>query len=210
MGVPAGNARATTIPAGDHWITILTARSADWLEGLYPLDDRVEAEWGAAHGSVSYATHFREGGFQQDTLTTFLSTGIEISRRSLVRGVWTPEPRTLPPHPDVDDPLSAVMRLRALDPAIPHDLTVFSGSRVVPIHAEPAGIEAIGSTEVQRVDLRTVREGVMEDKLTAWFSVDGLRIPVKAVVHTRAGPVEVRQVSGVAGSGAPPLPPAGR
>lgn len=189
MGIVAGEAVAITHKADPGWSTTLTTRSADWLASLYPIDDEVRSEWGPT-GSFRYVTRFREGRFHQDQTMEFSAAGIHVARRQRFEEGWRDWTNDYPATPGVEDPLSAVLRLR--DPAAGPTLQVFSGRRVVPILCEAGAVESIDGMDARRVELRTQEEGVLRDRITAWFSVDEARIPVRAVVHTRAGAVTVR------------------
>lgn len=191
MGIEAGVATAITERHGADWATTLTTRSAEWLAPLYPVDDVVRSEWGPT-GTRRYVTRFREGRFQQDQTMVFGDTGIHVERGQLIDAAWATWANDYAPVPGVEDPLSAVLRLRGIEGEA--TLQVFSGKRVVPVECGAAVVEPVNGVAARRVELRTREEGVLRDRITAWFSADDARVPLRAVVHTRAGPVTVRLV----------------
>jgi len=191
MGIEAGVATAITRRSGEGWTTTLTTRSADWLAPLYPIDDEVRSEW-AEGGSRRYVTRFREGRFQQDQAMGFGETGIHVDRHQWFPEGWRTWSNDYAAVPGVEDPLSAVLRLRSATAAV--TLQVFSGKRVVPIECGAPVAELVDGAAAWRIDLRTREEGVLRDRITAWFSADEARTPLRAVVATKAGGVTVRLV----------------
>lgn len=196
MGISAGEAVAVTHRSGAGWETTLTTRSADWLATLYPIDDEARSEWGPT-GSLRYVTRFREGRFQQDQEMRFAADGIHVARRQNFAEGWRAWTNDYPALAGVEDPLSAVLRLR--DAASARTLQVFSGKRVVPVVCEAVAEEAVDGVAARRFELRTREEGVLRDRITAWYSTDDAHVPLRAVVHTRAGPVTVRLVERTGG-----------
>ena len=191
MGIEAGVAEAETVGGAAAWTTVVTTRSADWLAGLYPIDDRVESTW-ALDGSRRYVTHFREGHFQQDQDMRFGSEGIEVARRQRFAEGWRDWADRYDPAAGVLDPLAALMALRHEGGG--RELQVFSGKAVKTVFVADGGTETVPEGVAQRFELRMRKEGVLEDKITAWISTDAARVPLRAVVRTRAGPVTVRRV----------------
>lgn len=192
-GLEAGRAVAETHAAGANWTTTVTSRSADWLAFLYPVNDVVTSVWALRGGSVSYTTRYREGRFEQDQVLRFGDGVVAVERRQKVRGAWQDSTDTVQAPRGADDPLSAVLRLRANGPGDGH-LDVVAGRRSVPVEVKDAGLEPVDGRAARRFELRTREEGVLRDRITAWITTDEARIPARAVVHTRAGAVTVTWV----------------
>jgi hypothetical protein len=189
-GIEAGSATAVTTAAGEHWTTTVTSRSADWIALVYPVNDVVTSTWVLGAGSVSWVTRYREGGFQQDQTVQFGAGEARVTRTQLVRGQWESSSEQFPAPEGVDDPLSAVLRLRAAGPGN-HTLAVCSGRRIVQVYVADAGVAPINGTPARRFELRTRDKGVLRNRITAWFREDETRVPVRAVFHTSGGAVTV-------------------
>ncbi|GDX81256.1 hypothetical protein LBMAG42_30670 [Deltaproteobacteria bacterium] len=188
MGIRAGTAVATTRATAAGWSTELITRSDPWLEPLYPIDDTVGSHWSFA-GSAEYRTRYREGRFQQDQTMRFDPSGIEVARRQLIDGAWKDWSDRYDPAPGVFDPVAAIFQLRGHLEA--GTFRVFSGKRVVPVVCVDEGVEVLDGAAAHRIDLQTQEEGVLKDKIIAWFAEDATRAPLRAVVYTRAGPVSL-------------------
>ncbi|MEY3209621.1 MAG: hypothetical protein RIT28_102 [Pseudomonadota bacterium] len=142
LGLSVGHAevRARALAEG---YTHISARawSAAWYERVYRLDERLESEWHAVSGSRRYAADVVEGDFIEERNLGFSPSEVTVHfRRPSDPGVL----KRLPPFDrPVDDPLSAVWRLRQ-DPPRPgasRDVEVFDGKRLVTLRAraEAAG-----------------------------------------------------------------------
>lgn len=188
MGIRAGTAVATTRAVAAGWSTELATRSDPWLEPLYPIDDTVGSQWSFS-GSTEYVTRYREGRFQQDQTMRFDATGIDVARRQLIDGAWKDWRDHYDPAPGVFDPVAAIFQLRGRPEA--GTFRVFSGKRVVPVVCVDEGVEFLDGLLAHRIDLQTQHEGVLKDKIVAWFADDPTRAPLRAVVYTRAGPVNL-------------------
>lgn len=192
-GIEAGYAVAETRAAGENWSTTVSCRSADWLAILYPVNDVVTSTWELGAGSLGYVTRYREGRFQQDQVLRFGKGRVDVERRQLVKGTWESSTATITAPTGANDPLSAVLALRAGGPG-DREFAVVSGRRSVPVYVTDAGIESLDGQKARRFELRTRDEGVLRDRITAWISEDASRVPLRAVVQTRAGAVTVNQV----------------
>lgn len=191
MGAEAGTASATTAADGDGWRIQLNTRSASWVDALYPIDDELRSSWLPGGGSRTYDTRFREGRFHEDLAMRFGAAGIDVVRNKEEATGWTRTESHFDPSPGVEDPLSALWRLRTL--VLDGDLSfpVFTGRRVMTVHARVTGVETVADTEAWRVVIgRDSHE--LEDvdgRLQVWISTDDRRVPVQAAVRTKAGTV---------------------
>ncbi|MBM4365139.1 MAG: DUF3108 domain-containing protein [Deltaproteobacteria bacterium] len=188
MGIPAGVATAETQRDGQAWVVRVASRSADWLAGLYPVDDRLTSVWAPGTGSQRYETVFREGRFQQDQVMVFDVTAITVSRHQLFDEGWRRWEDRYAAAPGVEDPVSALWRIREAGAG---RFDVFSGKRVVPVDVQRAGTETVDGQSTERFDVRTVHDGDLKDRMSLWVTTGEARVPLRAVVATRAGPVTV-------------------
>ncbi len=189
MGIRAGTAVATTRATAAGWSTELVTRSDPWLDPLYPIDDTVGSRW-SFDGSAEYVTRYREGRFQQDQTMRFDAASIVVVRRQLIDGAWKDWTDRYDPAPGVFDPVAAIFQLRGHPES--GTFRVFSGKRVVPVVCVDEGVELLDGARAHRIDLQTQEEGVLKDKIVAWFAEDPTRAPLKALVYSRAGPVTLR------------------
>ena len=189
MGITAGTAVAETRSRGDSWVFEVRSKSAGWRAGLYPVDDRLSSTWSAATGSSRYETVFREGRFQQDQVMLFDGESVFVSRRQLFDEGWRSWDDRYVSAGALEDPVSALWRLREEGEGT---YQVFSGKKALPVVVVGAGAEEVGGVRAHRLDVRTVHDGDLKDRMSVWISADGDALPLRAVVATRAGPVTVR------------------
>ncbi|MFZ5480348.1 MAG: DUF3108 domain-containing protein [Myxococcota bacterium] len=182
MGVDAGEAWATLHARGEAWAVEAGCRSARWLAPLYPIDDLLWSEPGR------YRTRFREGGFQQDQDMRFGPDALVVARSQLIDGAWKQWEDRYPAAPGAEDPVSAFYRLR--EDAVAGGearFPLFTGRRVVEVVAA-----AVDEGDRLAVHVRRGEDGPdVKDAMTVWLSDDADRVPVEAVIQTRAGPVRV-------------------
>lgn len=193
MGIDAGLATATTsatpLAADAYEITIHT-RSAAWLAPLYPIEDRLTTRWAPTTGPISAETHFREGRFQQDNAIAFGSL-IVVQCSQFIDGAWQDRSLTVGSTLGVEDAIGALWRLR--EAATPDDVSfpVFTGSRVLQLHAVCTPDGAHRRCEVAVGKAANDASGDLRNTLTVWFTDDAVRLPVRARIETRAGGVAV-------------------
>lgn len=190
MGLEAGVAEAQTTRVEGAWRTVVASRSAEWLAALYPIDDEVESRW-VDGGSRTYRTRYREGRFQQDQRMEFTADGIQVARRQLFAEGWREWSQTLRPEPGVLDPVAALQVLRGHDGGATSLRVYAGGGWVQTVRVVDAGLEVLPGGEARRYELTTHRHGVLDTQLTAWIGTAAARLPLSAVVRTRAGPVTV-------------------
>ncbi len=188
MGIPAGVATAETRREGETWVVRVASRSSDWLAGLYPVDDRLTSVWAPGAGSQRYETVFREGRFQQDQVMVFGASAITVSRHQLFEEGWRRWEDSYVAAPGVEDPVSALWRIREAGAG---RFDVFSGKRVVPVDVQKVGGAYIDGQATERFDVRTVHDGDLKDRMSLWLTTDEARVPLRAEVATRAGPVTI-------------------
>lgn len=194
MGVEAGRAIATTLVHDDVREVTITARNAGWLDGLYPIDDRMVSEGHVSGGSIRYQTWFREGRFTQDQDMVFNASGQHVDRRQLVDGAWKTSTGDRPNSPAdqrPEDPISAFYRIREAGLQVGERLLldVFNGKRVVPVIVDCVRRQALGDLEVRFVSIRSGREGDFEGGIDLYLT--DADVPALAVLQTRAGPVRI-------------------
>lgn len=191
MGIAAGTAEAHTTWEGERWSVEVRSRSAAWLSGLYPVDDRLASTWSPGGGSERYETVFREGRFQQDQVMLFGDGAVSVSRRQLFEEGWRSWTDQYVAAGALEDPVSALWRLRGEGAG---RYQVFSGKRAVPVVVTSAGDASVDGVATHRLEVRTVHDGDLRDRMTVWLTADADAVPLLAVVATRAGPVTVRLV----------------
>ncbi|MSP55974.1 MAG: DUF3108 domain-containing protein [Myxococcales bacterium] len=193
MGVTAGRAIATTVVQGDVREVTVTAKNATWLDGLYPIDDRMVSEGRSAGGSIRYQTWFREGRFTQDQDMLFSPTGQHVDRRQLVDGAWkaSTSDRTNSDGQLPEDPISAFYRIREAGLKVGERLLldVYNGKRVVPVVVDCVRRQALGDIEVRFVSIRSGRDGDFDGGIDLFLT--DADVPALAVLPTRAGPVRI-------------------
>lgn len=209
-GVAAGTAWAGSTAGPDGSLLIEGgARNAPWYGGLYSIDDWVRSTWQPGLGSLRYETRFREGGFHQDQDMRLGAETIEIWRKQRIDGEWREWTRSLGPSPGAEDPISAVQRLRTLDPAeqLPTEVgpgwsfPIFSGDRTWPlvVTSRPDGTldsEVLGEVPVRVLELHTRHEGQLEQRgrFRIWLTDDARAIPVRMVVKSNFGAIRAELV----------------
>lgn len=193
MGISAGRAWASVRASGEGWSVEAGGRSASWLAELYPVDDWLLSEW--APGSRRYRTRFREGRFQQDQEWRMGADGIVVARSQRFDEGWRSWENAYPAIAGVEDPISALFRLREE----PGDATfpVWSGRKAGRVVARTVGRETLTPRsgvggEALRVEVATgYGNADVKSTLTLYLSDDADRVPLAAVLHTRAGPVRL-------------------
>lgn len=192
LGISAGVAEATVERTPEGWTATLKTRSADWLSGIYPVDDRVSGTWSTA-GSLRYDTRYREGKFQLDQLMTFATESILVANRKLIDGEWKSWSDQYPAVAGLYDPLAAVYQLReSWGGSVQID--AFSGRKPVPVIATSFGGDSVKNVldlPTEKVVIAVRYDNEVKQWMTVWFATDPSRVPVRAVVDTRGGPVTV-------------------
>ncbi len=202
MGIDAGSAWSTTSESGPAWIFEAGARSAGWLVSLYPIDDLLRSEWTAGLGSARYFTRFREGRFQQDQDNRFGADAVVVSRTQLRDEVWQPSESRYAAAPGVEDPVSAFYRIREEAGPVGERTrwTVWTGKNAIPMIVHTAAAEAYAGQAALRVEVLADHDtDDVEPKLTVWLTDDAARVPLAAVLHTRAGAVKATLVERTVG-----------
>ena len=188
-GITAGFADvAVTTQSGSRTVTI-TAKNAPWLDGLYPIDDRIISEGRTAGGSVRYQTWFREGGFLQDMDLRFGPFTVDIARHQLEDGAWR-DYQTQVKHPGaVEDPISAFYRIREANLAVGQvmELDLFNGKRTV--HLIATCLRIVPGGENRFIQIRAASEGDFRGGIDLTLTPENL--PALAILQTRAGPVRI-------------------
>lgn len=192
MGIEAGEVTATVAEAGDAWAIEVASRSARWLEPLYPIDDRLVSVWDPATGSRAYTTRFREGRFHQDQRMRFGPDAIVVWRNQRFDDGWRAWEDRYDAAPGVEDPVSALYRLRAAPLAEETRFPVFSGRQAIEVVARLGEREAVGGVPAWPIEVTTEHRGDVRGRLRVWLSDDAARVPLRAVVETRAGDVTLR------------------
>lgn len=188
MGVEAGRAEVAIERDGAEFTAVATSRTTGMAHLLYPIRDHLLARWGPS-GSIAYDTRFREGRFEQDNRVQFGPGSVAVARRQLVDGAWQDSAFQRDAPVGTSDPLHALWRIREAggDSQFP----LFTGSKVLPLVSRVVGTEAVDGVAARRVEIRVSEPGADLDRLvTAWFSEDERRAPVRVAVSTRAGAVE--------------------
>lgn len=191
MGVTAGSAEATTAAATDHWQLELRTRSAGWVDALYPVDDHMLSRWDPARGTLGYQTRFREGRFQQDQDIRFGADGIVADRRQLFGEGWRSWTDRYDPVSGLEDPLSALWRLRHAVLEGEVRFPVWTGRALKTLRARVLAREALAERPAVKLDIAASSHELedVQGRITVWLSDDAERLPLKAAVKTRAGVV---------------------
>lgn len=191
MGAEAGTAVATTVAEANRWRVKMDTKSSSWVDALYPIDDSMTSTWEPGVGTRGYTTRFREGRFHQDQVMRFGVDGVQVDRHQLVDGAWRDTSDSYAHPGAVEDPLSALWRLRT--EALTGDIRfpVWTGKRVMTLRAKVGAREMIGATPAWKVvigqDSHEIED--VEGRLTVWIADDDTRAPVQAAVKTKAGTV---------------------
>jgi hypothetical protein len=197
MGIDAGTAWSTTAAHGVGWLLEAGCTSAGWLRSMYPIDDRLISEWTPGAGSSRYTTRFREGDFQQDQEMSLGADAVVIARSQRFDDGWRSWEDHYRGAPAVEDPVSAFYRLRGEAGPVGERarFTVWTGKKAVPVVAHTAAAEPLDGRPTLRVEV-LADEGTadVDPKMTVWISDDDERVPLLAVLRTRAGPVRATLV----------------
>lgn len=193
MGIDAGHAWATLRARGEGWIVEAGCRSADWLAGLYPIDDWILSEW-VGGGATRYRTRFREGRFQQDQDMRFGPDALVVARTQRIDGAWKSWEDTHPPKPGTLDPVAAFYRVREVAPAPGERVVVplWTGAKMAEARLTGLGREVLDGQPARVVEVATMRGEDVRGRTTLWLGDDADRVPLAAVIDTDAGPVRVR------------------
>ncbi|MDP2306968.1 MAG: DUF3108 domain-containing protein [Pseudomonadota bacterium] len=197
MGLNAGAAWSTTSGSSAGWVFEAGAKSATWLASMYPIDDLLRSEWVPGVGSSRHVTRFREGRFEQDQDMRFLADAVVVGRtQRFDEGPRTWEDRYAA-APRAEDPVSAFYRLR--EEAGPVDervrYQVWTGRKSIPMVVWTAAVELYEGQSAFRVEVLTDHGNEdVEPKMTVWITDDAARVPLAAVVRSRAGPVKASLV----------------
>lgn len=198
MGIDAGAAWSTTAGSGVGWVFEAGARSAGWLASMYPIDDLLRSEWTSGVGSSRYVTRFREGRFEQDQDMRFSADGVVVARwQRFDEGPRAWEDR-YPPAPAAEDPVSAFYRLREEAGPVGERVRylVWTGRKSIPMIVWTAAVEAYDGQPAFRIEVLTDHGNEdVEPKMTVWITDDAARVPLAALVRTRAGPVKATLVN---------------
>lgn len=197
MGLNAGAAWSGTSGSRAGWVFEAGAKSAAWLVSMYPIDDLLRSEWTPGVGSARYVTRFREGRFEQDSDIRFGAEGIVVARtQRFDEGPRTWEDRYAA-APSVEDPVSAFYRLRAEAGPVGERVryVVWSGRKAIPMIVWTAAVEPYDGQSAFRVEVLTDHgNDDVEPKMTVWITDDAARVPLAALVRSRAGPVKATLV----------------
>ena len=195
LGILAGTAEARTVVENGVVQATIRTRSANWVAGIYPVDDVVVGTWTDA-GSRHYSTRFREGGFQQDQEMDFVDASVSVFRHQLIDRAWRDWTETYDVVSGLFDPVASVYRLR--EPWGEHlSFAAFSGRKRVPISASRIGADSVENVlglPTQKVGVMVEYDGHLKQWMTVWFAENSARTPVRAVVETRGGPVTISLV----------------
>lgn len=195
LGIEAGRAWATLRDDGGAWVVEAGCRSADWLAGLYPIEDALRSEWTDA-GSRLYRTRFREGGFQQDQEMALGAEAFVVARRQLFDGAWRAWEDRYDAVAGAQDPVSAFYTVRVVAPEVGEDVEfpLWNGRRAVTTRIRTVGRESREGGDVLRVEIATASGQDVRGRMTVFLTDDADRVPVAATIETRAGPVKVALV----------------
>jgi hypothetical protein len=195
MGIEAGTAWSTVTTNGAGVRVDAGCRSAPWLAKLYPVEDALGSEWRPNVGSSRYFTRYREGDYQRDEDVALSGDPIVARRSQLMAEGWKTWEDRYKGVAGVEDPVSAFYRLREEAGPVGETLRwkVWSGRWPTSVQVVTAAAETWEGRPTLRVEvLAEHRTEDLEPKMTVWLSDDADRVPLAAIVHTRAGPVEVR------------------
>lgn len=196
MGIEAGSAWSTLTAAAEGWVVEAGAKNAGWLDGLYPIDDWMRSEWRPGEGSRRYLTRFREGRFHQDQEMWIGPPEVRVRRSQAHADGWRSSEGRYAWVPGAEDPLSAIYRLRVDPPPVggTTEFPVFNGKRTLRLRASAEPGPTVGEVPTRRLVLRSAREGDYDGGIDLLVSEDADRVPMEAVIATRAGPVKVALV----------------
>lgn len=193
MGIEAGSATTSLRREGERWVIEAQARSARWVDPMYPVDDWMRSEGVPGTGALRYLTRYREGRFQQDQDMRFGPLEVLVDRDQLFADGWHSWTRHYPFVPGTEDPLSAIYHLRVHTPAVgeTRQLPVFNGRRTLPVEARGEPGPEVDRRPTRKVVVTSARSGDFQGSLTLLLSDDEDRVPLQTVIATRAGPVHV-------------------
>lgn len=193
MGVDAGRATSTLRQEGKRWVIEARARSAKWVEPLYPIDDWMRSEGVPGQGAERHLTRFREGRFQQEQDMRFGPLAILVHRDQWFEDGWRSWQRHYPYLPGTEDPLSAIYRLRVEAPApgATTSFPVFNGRRTLTVRVTAEPGPTTDGRPSRKLRVTTARSGDFQGSLTLLLSEDEDRVPLRTILSTRAGAVHV-------------------
>lgn len=197
MGLEAGSATSTLRKEGERWVIEARARSAKWVEPMYPIDDWLRSEGVPGQGVRRYLTRFREGRFQQDQDMRFGPLEILVHRDQWFKDGWRSWQRHYPYVPGTEDPLSAIYRLRVEAPApgATTSFPVFNGRRTLTVRVTAELGPTTDGKPTRKLQVTTPRSGDFQGRLTLLLSEDEDRVPMQTIISTRAGAVHVNLAS---------------
>lgn len=194
LGIEAGTAWSTLAQGPDGWIIEVGARNASWLDHLYPIDDWMRSTWSfPPGGSRRYETRSREGRFRQDQDMRLGPPEILVHRGQDGETGWHEWDSRYRHVAGAEDPITAVFRLRVDPPPVGGTVgfPVFNGKKTLTLAATGAVGEVVDGTPTREVQVRSAADGDYAGSVTLLLSEDADRVPLRASVSTRAGPVTV-------------------
>lgn len=196
LGVPAGRAWATLRARGEGWAVEAGCRSAEWLAGLYPIDDWLLSEWGA-DGSARYRTRFREGRFLQDQDMRFGPEAFVVARTQWIDEAWKSWEDRHAPVAGAHDPVSAFYRVREVAPPVgeTRSLPLWTGRRGATVRIVGVAASTVDGVAAWELEVLTVAGEDVKGRMRVWLSDDEDRVPLAAEIDTRAGAVRVTLAS---------------
>lgn len=197
MGISAGSAWSTTSKRPAGWVFEAGAKSAGWLASMYPIDDLLRSEWTPHVGSSRHVTRFREGRFEQDSDIRFTADAVVVARtQRFDEGPRRWEDRYAA-APGAEDPVSAFYRLREEAGPVGERVRyqVWTGRKSIPMVVWTTGVELYDGQPSFRVEVLTDHGNEdVEPKMTVWITDNAARVPLAALVRSRAGPVKATLV----------------
>jgi hypothetical protein len=199
LGVLAGaaSARAEAVPSAPGQLLISgEAQTAPWYEQIYRLHDRVVSTCLPGQRSLRYQTSFREGNFHQDQDMWLDPLGFRVHVGQRLKEGWKEWDKSYPGREGVEDPVSALYRMRLLRGEGPWRFPVFSGDRTWTLQVRPLGRErleetAMGPVDTLLVELETAHKGEIEQRgrFLVWMTEESARVPVRAEVRANIGTI---------------------
>jgi hypothetical protein len=177
-----------------------TAVSADWISVFYPVKDMIESivEGEPPWSSETYRLKTREGRHRKDKEVRFYpeeGKAIYIDKRKN-KVIEKEVPR------DVNDPLSAFYRVRALDlvPGNSSHVTVFDSKRVYEVEVKVLKKERVkvpaGKFDTILIKPLLTSEGIFARKgeIRIWLTDDERKIPVRLKSKVKIGHIDAELV----------------
>lgn len=183
------------------WVVETGARNAGWLDGLYPIDDWMRSTFALGGGSLRYETRFREGRFHQDQDMRLGPPEVVVARSQRFDEGWRSSEGRYRWVDGAEDPISAVYRLRVDAPPVGGsvDFPVFNGKKTLTLRAVAAAGPEVDGAPTRELTVRSAADGDYEGSVRLLLTEDADRVPVRAWIGTRAGPVAVALTRRVVG-----------